>query len=110
MIGEILSIETAEELVRLKKRVEELEQINEEHRKINGELRKENETLKRDKNMMFDANCNLSKVMNNYKARIDKAIEFLDNKEYYITIFYDNNEDDNKKDELLEILKRKSDE
>ena len=40
----------------------------------------------------------------NLQNRIDKAIQFIDNKEYYVTLHYDNGEED-RKQELLDILK-----
>ena len=63
-------------------------------------LQEEKERLKRDKNMIFDANCNLSKVMNNYKTRIDKAIELLNDWNYLdkIDCYYEPKE-------VIDILK-----
>lgn len=121
MIGEILSIETAEELVRLKKRVEELEQINEEHRRINGELREENKRLKElcdkyeeEHNTAFKLWIQQMKEIPTYeekkdlKYRINKAIEYVENEntdrfnnptyEFALEL---------RKNKLLEILKGK---
>ena len=85
MKGEILSIETAEKIARLEKRVKELEQINEEHKELNGKLRSEllDATLliaqKDDeiRDLKADYGRKAQIERDTYKARIDKAVEYI---------------------------------
>ncbi len=83
-------------------RIKELEQINKEHRKINGELREENNYYFKKNNEISALNTSLRADRDNYKARIDKAIEYIGKNKYVDDYGKWTIDDDN--DYLLNIL------